>query len=644
MSKEEDQQAAEREKTEQKVAKKNQEAGIPAYCVSTPPPSLPPSAVSAPSAPSAPAIAPKEKALPRKVAVFVAHGMGQPIPFQTLDAVAERLRDYDSKMGVANSDPAERWKTPQPVSRAVKFEDRWLQRIELQLKGAEGTPNRIEAHVYEAYWAPLTEGRINIGQVIAFLAGAGRNGLKNWSGKFQRWLFNSYMPFPIPTATVLSLIVALAAVWSLVIMNSAIAVVVAGRALLATSPEWLTNNLFVDLTTTFNMVVTTMLVFAIVLAVAHLTRRLKVWRWLRTIWTGLTLISFLTAITVVILAGVAIVLLFVGHVRSVPSAPLWNSFVPEAAIKRFNSGFDSSVLVVAGFVVSILGLSWALRILSGLWHDVSRRSGQGLALGAGIFFTLLTIAVIWLTARLVGVIQAEGGGGSVASIGHSLAWPLLVAASAYIRLVLVQFVGDVAIYVMPYKLDAFNDLRKEIKDLVYNVARAVYSLKSQPTEPPDYSSVIVVGHSLGSVIAYDALNRLILEDEASSKALGVVSRTPLLLTFGSPLDKTAYIFAVQGSGTTEARESVAAAVQPLIQDDKFRPKRWVNVYSHSDIISGSLDFYDIPNSGKALPPGAPAPNVNRVDNKIDPDATTLLIAHTEYWSDDAVVHEIYDSL
>jgi hypothetical protein len=192
---------------------------------------------------------------------------------------------------------------------------------------------------------------------------------------------------------------------------------------------------------------------------------------------------------------------------------------------------------------------------------------------------------------------------------------------------------------MPYKLDAFNSLRKEIKDLVYKIARAVYSLENE------YAKVIVVGHSLGSVIVYDALNKLILDDEASTKKLGIVRRTPLLVTFGSPLDKTAYIFSVQGNGTTEARESVAAAVQPMIQSYRFRPRKWVNLYSPWDIISGSLDFYDPrilkDENGVDIPP---ANRSQRIKNKCDPDATTLLIAHTEYWANDALATEIYNEL
>lgn len=213
---------------------------------------------------------------------------------------------------------------------------------------------------------------------------------------------------------------------------------------------------------------------------------------------------------------------------------------------------------------------------------------------------------------------------------------MLIAASAYIRLVLVQYLGDVAIYVMPYKVDAFNDLRKEIKETVYKVAHGVYALKDQSGKQPAYDHVIVLGHSLGSVIAYDALNRLIHEDKnaKSADALHIVDRTPLFLTFGSPLDKTAFIFGAQGHGTTEARESLAASVQPLIQSYEYRPARWINIYSPWDILSGNLDLYDLPE----------ATDPRKVKNLEDPDATTLLMAHTEYWNDSLLVQTLYDAI
>jgi hypothetical protein len=227
-----------------------------------------------------------------------------------------------------------------------------------------------------------------------------------------------------------------------------------------------------------------------------------------------------------------------------------------------------------------------------------------------------------------------------------VAWLLLVLASVFVRLVLVQFVGDVAIYVMPYKLDAFNDLRREIKKRVYDAAKAVYAERAGDTFA--YDKVIVVGHSLGSVVAYDALNQLILEDMSPAPPtvagkppaipLQVIERTPLFLTFGSPLDKTAFLFAVQAEGTSEAREALAGTVQPLILSYANRPERWVNIWSRWDIISGPLDLYDYPLGAKN------EANPQRVQNVTDPDATTLLIAHNEYWKNPLVVRTLYDAL
>src|SRR5207244_12418032 len=137
---------------------------------------------------------------------------------------------------------------------------------------------------------------------------------------------------------------------------------------------------------------------------------------------------------------------------------------------------------------------------------------------------------------------------------------LLVVARPSMRDVLVQYIGDVAVYVMPYKLDAFTSLRKEIKETVYKVARGIYEMKKQQGSALEYDHIVIVGHSLGSVIVYDVLNWLIREDEAAGKDLDVVKRTPLLLTFGSPLDTTAFIFVLQGKRAK--KEAAPAAIEP----------------------------------------------------------------------------------
>ena len=574
---------------------------------------------------------------PERVAVFVAHGMGQQIPFQTLDAIATRLRQYDEEQLIG--DAGVNVRSANGVSRAVKSEEQWLQRIELVL-GQKKTP----VHVFEAYWAPLTEGQINVKQVIEFLAGAGMNGLKHFNGKFRRWLFDRYEPFAVPVRTVLFLLVALATMVSLVVMNSAIAVVAASRALLSSKADWLTDSLFEDLTTTFDAVITAMTMFAVFLLAAKWTRRWtpRPLRWLRA---SLSIVSFVVAISVVVISGLVIPFLFYGHVRGAPAAGrFWYKFVSESVVTTFSNGFDTVtwwVLSLAGVVIVLL---WIERVGAAFLHDMANGRSKAITFSSTLFVASLAVALGWVTYKFNALFVAASGGGLAGSFRHSLAWPLLVAASAFIRLVLVQFVGDVAIYVMPYKLDAFNDLRKEIKDLVYKAAHAVYALRSDPSAPLEYSRIIIVGHSLGSVIVYDALNKLILEDHAATESLDVSGRTPLFLTFGSPLDKTAYLFAVQGHGTSEARESVAAAVQPMIQSYDGRPTRWVNVFSRWDFISGNLKFYDHPQATSEAEGNALLKrNPKRVENKADPDATTLLMAHTEYWDNEAVVREIYEA-
>ena len=61
---------------------------------------------------------------------------------------------------------------------------------------------------------------------------------------------------------------------------------------------------------------------------------------------------------------------------------------------------------------------------------------------------------------------------------------------------MIQYVGDVVIYVSSYAVSRFQSIRDEIQRVGFDVARAVYGL------PQHYDRCIVVGHSLGSVVAY----------------------------------------------------------------------------------------------------------------------------------------------
>lgn len=561
----------------------------------------------------------------KKVAVFVAHGMGQQIPFQTLDQVAEGLRKQDRLHGHPGN---------KSDVRSIKFEDQWLQRIELHLQS--DTANPIEAHVYEGYWAPLTEGKITVAGVIGFLRGAGRNGIKNGSRDFHRWLFGDYRRFDSPIRIILYLLIALATVAALVAMNSTIALVAAGRALLASTPVWLSNGLFADLTTTFNVVVTTMAVFGVSLGIAYGLKRLRVPTLIRQLWGWLTVLLLVATLFVIVLAGLSLVLLFYGHVKwkAADSEQLWHRLFSAAAVDGFNTTFDTWALWLAIGVGALFLVWWVIKIVWGILRDLRHAQGRWLTLLVTLCLAGFAFLAVRLGFAFLDIFRGLGEDGPGEVVRRGLAWPLLVLTSAYIRQVLVQYVGDVAIYVAPYKLDGFFQLRSQIKDCVQKVAYAVYAQQRDDGSGPEYDQVFVVGHSLGSVVVYDVLNRLVNEDEAAGHPLRVVDRTPLLLTFGSPLDKTAFLFAVQRQHTDEAREALAASVQPLIRDYSFRPERWINLYSPWDIISGDLGFYD--------PPGST--DLKCVQNEPDPDATTLLAAHVEYWSNPLLFRRLYEAL
>jgi hypothetical protein len=176
---------------------------------------------------------------------------------------------------------------------------------------------------------------------------------------------------------------------------------------------------------------------------------------------------------------------------------------------------------------------------------------------------------------------------------------------------------------------------------VISLPQSGVGLPSSDRTHPRYDSVVIVGHSLGSVISYDTLNSRINWDQIECGfERRVVPRTTHLITFGSPLDKTAFLFRTQVSSARNLREALAARVQPLILDyQKFRPLgtfQWINIYAPADIISGQLDYYDASDT-------ADLTDVNRVTNIVDPEATTPLLAHVQYWESATLHHWLYEA-
>jgi hypothetical protein len=471
-------------------------------------------------------------ASPGLCAVVVVHGMGQQLPFETLDGVVDGLRRVDAATQVHANLPPTQMK---PQVRFARVGGTDLPRAELSIKAAStGITQRV--HLYEGYWAPLTEGEVSLRDVTRFLWNAAVDGYMNakFKGGFSRFMFNRIFKFPAPSSTRRHLLLAAAVLGALTLLNFA----------------------------------TTVLFAAAVLR--------------KSLGIGADLVS---EGTIVVGAALGLAALSFGLMKATRKMAFF--FVLLCAV------IAAACALVAVFIVD--------------WHAAEENASHP-----------SWLASPWLTGAF---------------------WAILFLSSAEVRHLLVQYVGDVAVYVTPHELDRFYELRQKIKDTVRTVVQAVYSDKDSKGRWT-YDRIAVVGHSLGSVAAYDALNAMINVDLIDRAAtLNVVDRTCLLLTFGSPLDKTAFLFTGQGRRTGETREALAAAVQPLIQDYAYRTFPWVNVYSPADIISGSLDLYDTPESAKPPPSGA-----HRVENVRDKEATTPIAAHTEYWKTSVVFKELHRAL
>ena len=175
--------------------------------------------------------------------------------------------------------------------------------------------------------------------------------------------------------------------------------------------------------------------------------------------------------------------------------------------------------------------------------------------------------------------------------------------------VLVAYLGDAAVYTQTDGNRTASGAREEV--LSHSLAKLEAILQS----PEAYERVIIAGHSLGSVIAYDTINRLVQHINAKPDALPVEAHRRLkgLITFGSPLDKVAFLFRFRSKGNDYVRRQLIGQrhcfrasdldVSGYKRDDMVLDNPycvhlddqvvWINYWDARDIVSGHLDFYRV---------------------------------------------------
>jgi hypothetical protein len=202
---------------------------------------------------------------------------------------------------------------------------------------------------------------------------------------------------------------------------------------------------------------------------------------------------------------------------------------------------------------------------------------------------------------------------------------------------LTGYLGDVAIYTTTDRKSKFFNVRQRILKDSLEMIKGVLN-------DPEVERVILCGHSLGSVIAYDSLNRLQIEhstpdlaDKLPPEALAKLSG---LVTFGSPLDKIAFFFREHAEKEQWLRRAILGQLHsfkskqldfnhmPYEVRDPVEPVLqnlpWVNYWDKLDPVSGPLNLYRI----------APEDNVVLHLGKRWGEA------HVGYWGDEGMYKDL----
>jgi hypothetical protein len=588
-----------------------------------------------------------------KRAVWIVHGMGQQIPFETLDSLANGLLDV-------LPNPAQ----VTPRLRTVKIADQVLQRVELDVDGVTkdnaGQPLKYyELHLYETYWAPKTEGVAQLTDVVSFLWDGGVRGILNSIKSFQRAMFGGMATFSVRWLTPLWLCLALLILVALTAINAV--VLAAAGAQTGLAPLAFFKAHWAQLTALASCMVAVAFSFGAMLFVADLGKPQELTTPGRILVGGFCWIAMIYTILNILGTAALMTIIFHADWNSGSNSTGWSSGTSSAStpicIAGTNSqgwiegmrngvvcffekmpssqlqGFATLIILLAGFLVAVTMITRAV-----LRSSEKRLQGHWLFMILSVLtFMLNVVAFFGSVLMLWGHLVSWTLPARLHFFQNPVwVWPFLILFSAKVREIMVQYVGDVAIYVRPNMLDRFDAVRSQIKEAARSVVSALftsYKLQSNPGVAPEfqYDKIALVGHSLGSVIAYDTLNRLMLDDWLCDGALQVAERTATMVTFGSPLNKTAFLFTIQGKDTLHIRERLACTVQPLIMSyPKFRKLKWINVFSRNDIVSGHLNFFDLPGYQDD-----PVPEV-AVQNIKDRDAAVPLVAHVAYWKNKTV--------
>jgi hypothetical protein len=205
------------------------------------------------------------------------------------------------------------------------------------------------------------------------------------------------------------------------------------------------------------------------------------------------------------------------------------------------------------------------------------RRGQGMILGAEVTALLLLLPLVDPVLVALGWVLALAG-----------------VAARYARHFLAESLGDVQVYVDKDE----NSRHFASREAVIGAAEQVLATVAARR----YREVVMLGHSLGAVVAYDALGRLAERDRALTEPLRA------LVTFGAAIEKVRYFFDRKGRGNDERDRAVARSVDAVAGREDLA---WLNLWYPSDLVANPVTTFRhrLPTRSVAWHPGLSVPDV-----------------------------------
>jgi hypothetical protein len=471
-----------------------------------------------------------------KIAVLAIHGMGTQQPLTGIQAAVETLMHLPgARVLGARSESHGDGEQARVVSQATV--------------GFDASDLPPEVDVFEAHYAAIPKGKSGVLEILQFLLLAGWNGLG--AEQWRRWLFGKIRDCSPKPLTHARLVLALAALLATIALNvtffiELVAMGIRGSVVLTNPALELQRTLSVA----FIAIFATGALFGISL---WLCLRLESSSYEPS--TAYRIVAFAvfvlaTALPFVIIFATLYVVTVQVDIVHAPRVEL-NANLPWFLLVR-----AAGAVAATALIVQVLANHARWRI------------------GGVLIFCVALVAYLLATYNQDPVILAE----RIMALDFVLLGIAFVFASLIARMFLIDYVGDVAAYIGGSRASKFAETREAIQNRVFQMLDRLLR---------DGYTVVVFAHSLGSVVGYDVVNRALLDQRRYRGRIGG------MVTYGSPLDKIAYLFQLEDRFGDRIRNTLVASRQPLVWEDTRRDIVWWNVQARYDIVGSRLIYYNV---------------------------------------------------